>query len=349
MSCSTARAVVLVGALMLPRAVLAEEAEEAPTPAEPEPALAPWQAALGPPPPGAGADAASRTRGLALGVSAGVARSPGERERVFGLLELRVGLDEWVGARLDAPDEPEEWSSPPAVAAAALPDSGAASEMWPRASRQVAAPAQAGPRVASNGTQRAAPPARGFQSAWRSGPELAAARLARAVVAEALRVQGGSAELRRLDQMASRSRAAASLPEVRLGAGTARDESQRLSPTVSDPARFTHDGGRDLWLEARLTWRLDSAIFARDEIAIMRLRAQQRQESERLVREALDALVEWQRARLVQNSPLALPEEHDAASVRQFGAVARLDVLTDGWFSRYLERWDDSAGAAPGP
>ena len=192
-------------------------------------------------------------------------------------------------------------------------------------------------------------PAGERQPARRAGLDPAAARLARAVVAEALRVGGGSAELRRLDQMASRSRAAASLPEVRLGAGTARDESQRLSPTVSDPARFTHDGGRDLWLEARLTWRLDSAIFARDEVAIMRLRAQQREESERLVRVVLEALVEWHRSRLVLTSAFALPEERDAAGVRQFGAVARLDVLTDGWFSRYLERWGGSPGAVPGP
>jgi hypothetical protein len=181
----------------------------------------------------------------------------------------------------------------------------------------------------------------------RSG--LAAARLARALVAEALRVQGSAAELRRLDGMASRSRAAASLPEVRLGAGTASDESLRMNPTLSDPARFTRDGGRDMWLEARLTWRLDSAIFARDEIAIMRLRAQRQEESSRLAREVLEALVEWRKAALVQASPLVLPEEREAASVRQFGAVARLDVLTDGWFSRYLERWGPSAGLGRWP
>jgi hypothetical protein len=195
----------------------------------------------------------------------------------------------------------------------------------------------------------AAPTARRERSLTDERSGVGAARLARALVAEALRVSGSAAELRRLDAMVSRSRAAASLPEVRLGAGTASDESQRLSPTVNDPARFTRDGGRDVWLEARLTWRLDSAIFARDEIAIMRLRAQRQEESGRLAREVLEALVEWRKADLVQRSPFALPEERDAASIRQFGAVARLDVLTEGWFSRYLERWAPSAGAAAWP
>jgi hypothetical protein len=162
--------------------------------------------------------------------------------------------------------------------------------------------------------------------------------LARAVVVVASRVQGGQAELRRLDGMAARSRAAASLPEVRLGAGTSRDESLRLAPTAADPARFTRDGGRDLWLEARLTWRLDSAIFARDEIAIMRLRAQQREELARLANDVLESLVAYERARLRLASELSTSAERDQARVVQFGALARLDVLTDGWFSRRLER-----------
>jgi hypothetical protein len=104
-----------------------------------------------------------------------------------------------------------------------------------------------------------------------------------------------------------------------------------------------------LWLEARLTWRLDSAIFARDEVAIMRLRAQRREDDARLASEVLDALVEWRKSCLVLDGALALPEERDAASIRQFGAVARLDVLTDGWFSRTLERWGSGAGAGRWP
>jgi hypothetical protein len=318
-----------------------------------------WRA-LGPAGPFGGEAPPGRTHGLSLGVRAGMARSAGERQRVFGVVELGIGLDDLLGAPPERADEPAPWE-PESEEAGAEREPGA--PPWP--SGRAPGPPQPGERVAPPGSERAAglassavpgaiaapaaAPARRERPLTHERSGVGAARLARALVAEALRVSGSAAELRRLDAMASRSRAAASLPEVRLGAGTASDESQRLSPTVNDPARFTRDGGRDVWLEARLTWRLDSAIFARDEIAIMRLRAQRQEESGRLAREVLEALVEWRKADLVQRSPFALPEERDAASIRQFGAVARLDVLTEGWFSRYLERWAPSAGAAGWP
>jgi len=321
----------------------------------------------------------ARSRALSVGVRAGMAHSPGERQRVFGMLELNIGLDDWVGARAERADELAAadldnaeanvaelelgaTTGSPAPAAQPGPAGWAASE--PAASEALILPRPASPlspATASGGARGLARDAAGNEPSAPPAPTrhdaslaegraaLATARLARALVAEARRVHGSAAELRRLDGMASRSRAAASLPEVRLGAGTASDESLRMSPTLNDPARFTRDGGRDVWLEARLTWRLDSAIFARDEIAIMRLRAQRQEESSRLAHEVLEALVEWRKASLVQHSALALPEERDAASVRQFGAVARLDVLTDGWFSRYLERWGPSAGLGRWP
>jgi hypothetical protein len=307
--------------------------------------------------------------GLWLAVSGGVTRSPGERQRIFGLLELGVGLDDWVGER--APDRRSDDSDAPGDGRSEagargeleglgderrMPVAGAGGALAenPRAPLRRSLSDDALPeRVASAGAPleprltplapSAAPapaglPPRPRCSDPRSCDPAVLAALARAAVDAALRVQGGGVELRRLDGMAARSRAAASLPEVRLGAGTSRDESLRLAPTAADPARFTRDGGRDLWFEARLTWRLDSAIFARDELAVMRLRAQQREETARLTADVLEALVSWQRARLVLVSDKAPPDERDAAAVRQFGAVARLDVLTDGWFSRELAR-----------
>ena len=355
-----ARVLFLALFLAPPRAVLAAEAEPAPASPEPRPDAAadpldPWWGPLGPTALFGGGEPAARARGLSLGVSAGVARSPGERQRVFGLLELSFGLD-GVGASVAGADDADPLEADAAPGATAEPDASTPALPLPAPVRVRAPPAPAGGAALASDVDprgaRLAPSAPASRPspaspAWRSGLE--AARLARAVVGEALRVHGGAAELRRLDGMAARSRTAASLPEVRLGAGTASDESLRLSPTLSDPARYTRDGGRDLWLEARLTWRLDSAIFARDEIAIMRLRAQRQEESGRLAREVLEALIEWRKACLVLDSPLALPEEQDAASVRQFGALARLDVLTDGWFSRYLERWGPSAGAGRWP
>ena len=276
----------------------------------PEPGMGAWRGPLGPTAlytlAAHGAGEVSSRGALWAAVSGGVAASAGERERVFGLLELGVGLDVWAAPPLPGAASSEDDEDAPAGLAAPLGE----------------APAPRAPRAAAGWARREDP--------------AVAALLARAAVAEALRVQASAAELARLDGMAARSRAAASLPEVRVGAGTSRDESLRLNPTLDDPARFTRDGGRDLWFEARLTWRLDAALFTRDEIAIMRLRAQQREDAAHLVREVLAALLDWQRARLVLESPLSSPEERDRAVAAQFGAVASLDVLTDGWFSRRL-------------
>jgi hypothetical protein len=308
--------------------------------AAPEPErIARWLSPLGPTLP-SGDTRREPPRRLWLGVSAGVAASPGERERVFGLVELGLGLDTWLGERVGPPATPDplELEALDSGAPATKPSGSnlpASLALGPSPGLE--------PRVEALGaldrTPSAALPAAHAATRCtdpRSCDPASAARLARAVVAEALRVQGSAIELSRLDGMAARSRAAASLPEVRLGAGTSQDESLRQNPTQAEPGRFTRDGGRDLWLEARLTWRLDGAIFASDEIAIMRLRAQQREDAARLSRDVLEALIDWQRARLVLASETALPEEREVGTLRQFGAVARLDVLTDGWFSRHL-------------
>lgn len=265
------------------------------------------------------------SRGLWLGVSGGVSGSSSQSRRAFGLVELGIGFDALVGGgnALAAPSADLELELEPQRQAAEV-----ATESEPAPTPQ---------------------PTRGCSEAGSCAPQHATAELARATVSAALRVQGGARELSRLDRMASRTRSAASLPEVRLGAGTSRDESLRLTPTVNDPARFTRDGGRDLWVEARLIWRLDGAIFSKDEIAIARLQAQQREEAARLTRDVLDALIAWQRARVALASETASPEERDAAIIAEFGALARLDVLTDGWFSRHRERREAIPGAGAGP
>jgi hypothetical protein len=247
---------------------------------------------------------------LSIGVRAGVQSTPNERERIFGVIELGIPLDRWA-----------------LPAALAAPSDADTSERGPSAPTLLATDLEQR-RFRPSLAERAEPGA-GF----RLTPAFA-----RAAVAEALRQLGTQTALAELDSMATRSRASASLPEVRLGAGTSQDESLRLTPTVNDPARFTQDGGRDLWLEARLTWHLDRAIFNGDEIAIARLEAQQREDRARLTREVLDALLDWQRARLALADGSLLPEERLAAEMAELGATLRLDVATGGWFSRQVAR-----------
>jgi hypothetical protein len=237
---------------------------------------------------------------LWLRLRGGYARASEPRERYFGVLELGLALDVLVAGRVSAH----------AAASGAQLAGLAAGELPMTDSRPAAAPSA--PRVTLN-------PA-----------------LARATLLAALKVADAAAPPARLDSLLTRTRSAASLPELRLAAGTSRDQSLRLTPTVTDPAKFTQDGGRDLWFEARMTWHLERAIFSRDEIAIERLKAQALEQRQRLLRQVLDALMVWQRARQAQRSELVGEEEREKAALRELEAVLRLDAWTEGWFSRHL-------------
>lgn len=242
---------------------------------------------------------------LWLRLRSGYARAGEPRERYFGVLELGLALDVLVAGRASAH----------AAASGAQLAGLAAGELT------------AGDLPVTD--SRPAPPP--------SAPQVTLnPALARATLLAALKVADAAAPPARLDSLLTRTRSAASLPELRLAAGTSRDQSLRLTPTVTDPAKFTQDGGRDLWFEARLTWHLERAIFSRDEIAIERLKAQALEQRQRLLRQVLDALMVWQRARQAQRSELLGEEEREKAALRELEAVLRLDAWTEGWFSRHL-------------
>ena len=256
-----------------------------------------------------------------LRLRGGYARSDEPRERVFGVLELGLALDVLVAGRSSALASAGE-----AIASGTARDGSARDDAAPDD------PGAAGPAPAPAARAPFRPPPRAPR-----GLELSSA-LARATLAAASRVADAAASPAALDSMLSRTRTSASLPEVRLAAGSSRDQSLRLTPTVADPAKFTQDGGRDLWFEARLTWRLDRLLFSHDEIAIRRLEAQALENRRRLLRQVLEALMAWQRARQAQRSELLSEEERQAAQLRELDALLRLDAWTDGWFSRHLER-----------
>lgn len=162
-------------------------------------------------------------------------------------------------------------------------------------------------------------------------------RLARAAVHAALRAHGYPAARRRLSSMASRARLSATLPELRLRATRSNDESMRLSPTSSDPYRYTQAGGTTLWFEARLTWKLDRLVFADDELAVERLRQHNDKARIELVEHVLAALFAWQRALVKASDTSLLPNERTLAQLDAIEAEATLDVLTGGWFSKRLD------------
>lgn len=172
-------------------------------------------------------------------------------------------------------------------------------------------------------------------------------RLAQAALRAASRSSQSQALDRRIASMATRSRWAASLPDVKLRAGTSLDESLRLTPTLTDPARFTQTGETDLWLEANLTWRLGRAAFHEAEIRIENMREGARKARRQRRQQVLELLVEWQRQRDRRRSRWLTDEDREGAALAALAAQLRLDALTDGWFSRYLDQQDRQAQGAP--
>lgn len=183
--------------------------------------------------------------------------------------------------------------------------------------RATQAPAAAAP-------QAAAPQA----VVWRLTPGLIQSTLR-----AALRHAGAAGQNERLASLRARSRSSAALPELRLGAGRSTDQALRLSPSVSEPDRYTVSDGADLWLEARLSWRLDRLLFAREELDVERLASAASVARHRRVRQVLDALFAWQKA-LFEAADPAMPSDRQLlAELRALQAAAELDVLTGGWFS----------------
>jgi hypothetical protein len=139
----------------------------------------------------------------------------------------------------------------------------------------------------------------------------------------------------RLDALASRARTSAVLPELRLRVARIVDDGQSLMPTEYDPTRVTATGGTTLWLDARATWRLDRLLFADEEVAIERMRNDRADAQGKLVKHVLEVLFRWQKSVAQQENPTATPDEALAATLHMLEAEAELDLMTDGWFTRW--------------
>src|SRR5262249_54746022 len=108
-----------------------------------------------------------------------------------------------------------------------------------------------------------------------------------------------------------------------------------LSPTSYDPYRVVAVDAVRFGLEASATWRLDRLLFAREEIALERMRHLRVESQTRLRREVIRLLFEWQRAIAAADKPTLSPEENLAARLRAIESEAELDLLTDGWFAKW--------------
>lgn len=140
----------------------------------------------------------------------------------------------------------------------------------------------------------------------------------------------------RLDALATRARVSGLLPEVRVRVARVTSGTQALSPTEYDPTRVTASDGSGLWLEGRATFRLDRLVFADDEIALERLRAERDRMDRALVADVLAELALYQRGAARAADPTLADDDRVTGEITSFSAAAALDVLSDGWFSAHL-------------
>lgn len=148
----------------------------------------------------------------------------------------------------------------------------------------------------------------------------------------ALALAGTAAERRRLDGLASRSRASALLPELRLRAVRNTDQALRLTPVTDDPYRVTQADGAGTVLEASVTFRLDRLVFASAELVVERLRQQAGEERLELERRVTATLLALFRARELACLEGASEETHALQVISLLQLFTELDVLTGGWF-----------------
>ena len=153
---------------------------------------------------------------------------------------------------------------------------------------------------------------------------------ARAVVAAAYRAAGVGDGLGRLDDLASRARKSALLPEVRLRATRHVDDRASVD-ALPDQNRLTDSSSQNLGLEARLTFRLDRLAFADEEPGLERARLDVQSFRAKLAQKVLELLFKHHRARVLAREQG--PEREEAVVVAAELAAA-LDALTAGWFSR---------------
>jgi hypothetical protein len=165
-------------------------------------------------------------------------------------------------------------------------------------------------------------------------------RDARAAIQAAESSSGEPRAAAELDDMASRARWSALLPELRLRATRLVDESTSLSPTSYDADRTTASGGISLWLEARTTWSLDRLVFASEEVRIGQIHRQLAAATARRNDAVVEQLFAWQRAIYAMHDPTVEPARCMAAWLDAEQLAAQLDLATNGWFGRWLRGKD---------
>lgn len=136
--------------------------------------------------------------------------------------------------------------------------------------------------------------------------------------------------------MVARARASAALPEARFRAMRVVLDGSHAGVIPDDTSTYA-TAGADMWLEGRLTWRLDRLLYADDEPTLERVRLERQDARTRVAGKVLDALFQWQRAWFSVHTATPGTREATDATLRLIEAEAGLDVMTGGWFGVWIE------------
>jgi len=138
-----------------------------------------------------------------------------------------------------------------------------------------------------------------------------------------------------IERMATRARASALLPEVRvmtkaLSAGP-RDY---ISDTGTVASSYY---GPSYSIEGSLTFHLDRLAYSGQEARLERLRLERVEARTRITQKVIDEIARWSKATAEERDSPEGTEQHAEATARRVAAQMALDVWTAGWFSEYLE------------
>ncbi len=175
-------------------------------------------------------------------------------------------------------------------------------------------------------------------------PLLVTPAVARRAVTAAWKAAGLGVDDARIDAMVTRARSSAVLPETRLRVMKVFEDSSQVGVIPTDTSSYDILGA-NLYLEARLTWRLDRLLYADDQPTLERTRLERQDARERISGKVIDCLFQWQRARIAQRGAAAGSKEAIDAGLRLAEAEAALDVLTGGWFGGWVARQTPAAEA----
>lgn len=159
--------------------------------------------------------------------------------------------------------------------------------------------------------------------------------LAQRAVRVAIQVSGLAPDEHDVDALASRSRAAALLPELSLRGTFTQNGIRDYSAdtgTVSES-----DYGPGISAQAVVTFHLDKLVYSGQESRFERLRMEQIEARARVTQRVIDEIGRWSRALAEERAEYDGSPGRIDAMVRRTNAQMALDVWTGGWFSAFLD------------